>query len=176
FDPKAETIPLLHTWSLGVEEQYYALFPLLMLAVYRKGKRRPFLWLWGLFALWLAATIYATWEWPRTAFSQLPMRARELLVGSLIALRLVREPSALSQREAAAALGLAAIVAAVVIYTPATRFPGAAALIPCVGAGLIIWGGTGAAAGRRTWTAFVLGSRVPVFIGRISYSLYLWHW
>src|SRR5690606_35623400 len=78
FDPKAETLPLLHTWSLGVEEQYYALFPLLMLAVYRRDKTRLSMWIWGLFALSLAASIYATWEWPRTAFFQLPMRAWEL--------------------------------------------------------------------------------------------------
>lgn len=178
FAPKSETIPLLHTWSLGVEEQYYVLFPLLMIVGYRYGKARLSMWIWGVLAVSLALSIYATWEWPRSAFYQLPMRAWELLFGSVIALRLVSEPSAGWQRQLASALGLTAILTAAVIYTPATTFPGMAALLPCLGAALVIWAGVGgtSAAHRRTWIATILGTRIPVFIGLISYSLYLWHW
>jgi hypothetical protein len=98
-----------------------------------------------------------------------------LLAGSILALRLVPEPSTTWWREAGAGCGLLAILIAMSVYTRDTRFPGIAAVLPCIGAALVIWAGLGKQ-GRETWTGYLLGARIPVFIGLVSYSLYLWDW
>jgi hypothetical protein len=106
------------------------------------------------------------------AFYLLPTRAWELLIGSFLAAYKIPLPGGRSSREALCAAGVAMILAAIVCYTPETRFPGVAAILPCLGAAFILRAGEDG----RTLTSEILSHPAPVFIGQISYSLYLWHW
>jgi peptidoglycan/LPS O-acetylase OafA/YrhL len=170
FAPAAATQPLLHTWSLGIEEQFYVVFPVLFAAVFKFAPQWLPALIWSSLAASLALSISLTGSDPESSYFLIHSRAWELLIGSVIALGLVRPPEHAWQRESACAFGLLGIAAAVLIFNNKTSFPGYAALLPCVGAALIIW------AGETTSSARVLGSRPLVFIGLISYSLYLWHW
>jgi peptidoglycan/LPS O-acetylase OafA/YrhL len=166
--------PLLHFWSLGVEEQFYLFWPLLIVALRLMAPVR-FGWLVGAlvvlsFASALAWTdIAAPW-----AFFSLPTRAWQLGVGALIAIALVRSPRRMPAlpRSLLAWTGLALIAAAVVLIGPTTPYPGTAALLPVVGAALVILGGSGSPVA----VSRLLASAPPRYIGRISYALYLWHW
>jgi peptidoglycan/LPS O-acetylase OafA/YrhL len=173
FAAPAQTKPLLHTWSLAIEEQYYLLFPgaLWILKRYLPGRLRTacvfgFL---GSLALSIWAVIYS----PAGAFYLLPSRAWELLLGSLLVVGGLPAPRSALMREALAAAGLAAIIAAVLLVNTATAFPGAAALLPCIGTALVIHAGN---VPVDTMTRRMLSSRPLVIIGVMSYSLYLWHW
>lgn len=170
FDPAAATQPLLHTWSLGVEEQFYVAFPLLLALAYRLGQKGVSLFVCGAFVISLAMSIALTPDNNRSAYFLIHTRAWELLLGSVIALGLIPTPARTWQRESASTIGLLAIAAAVVCFGEKTPFPGYAALLPCVGAALIIW------AGGTTLVARGLSFAPIVFVGLISYSLYLWHW
>jgi len=174
FGVVSERQPLLHTWSLAVEEQFYIFFPLLLALLHRSPRRATTIAVTLLiFALSLAASIYATSAAPVANFYLLPTRAWELLAGSLIAFGAVPTPSTRLRAEIEAALGLALIVVPLFAYGPQTPFPGLAAMPPVAGAFLIIHAGTGP---FPTLTARLLSMRVPRFFGLISYSLYLWHW
>jgi len=174
FSPTADELPLLHTWSLAVEEQYYLFWPVLLLLGYRwLGVRR-----FGQVAILLALAGLALSEWaaraqPNAAYYLLHARAFELLLGSLLALYWDRLPR-LSAGQAST-LGLLALA---LILVPAftlghhSLFPGLNALWPCLGAALLIWTGE-SGRGPARW---LLAQRPLVFIGLISYSLYLWHW
>jgi peptidoglycan/LPS O-acetylase OafA/YrhL len=171
FDAPSNTKPLLHTWSLGVEEQFYLAFPLLMVLLAKV--RRP----WFRDGVLLLAAGLSFWVSQRLLFGDpagafyLPQsRVWELMVGALLASGMVSAPSARWAREAVAGGGLLAIAAAALLTRPTMPFPGAAALAPCLGAGALILAGGGSSASR------LLGSRPLVFAGLISYSLYLWHW
>lgn len=173
FGPTADTIPLLHLWSLGIEEQFYIVFPLLVL-LFR-------LWSWRavnmivicLCAASLLASQLMVGTDPAAAFYLLPYRGFELLIGCIIALpKFEQQPRSRALRETAAAIGLACLIGAVVTFGPETEFPGVAALLPCFGTAMIIWtGGT-----ARTSVSTVLSIRPLVYIGKISFSLYLVHW
>ncbi|MFG1479581.1 acyltransferase family protein [Xanthobacter sp. V4C-4] len=173
FAPAAEELPLLHLWSLAVEEQFYIVFPLLLFALLRLGGRR--LALGVLAAVALGSLAYAQIELedaPRRAFFLLSARAWELLTGAFLALAPLPKV-----RPAVAAglgaLGLGALLVPVFAYDRSTPFPGLAALPPVLGAALIIYSGRFAAAGP---VARLLALPGMVYVGRISYSLYLWHW
>lgn len=170
FDPAAATQPLLHTWSLGVEEQFYVAFPLLLALAYRLGQKGVSLFVCGAFVISLAMSIALTPDNNRSAYFLIHTRAWELLLGSVIALGLIPAPVRTWQRESASTIGLLAIAVAVVCFGEKTPFPGYAALLPCLGAVLIIW------AGGTTLVARGLSYAPIVFVGLISYSLYLWHW
>lgn len=175
FDTAAELKPLLHTWSLAIEEQFYVVFPLLLLTVRRLG--RPFTI--GLLAVAAVASLWmaqASAQTPSTFFS-LPARGWELLLGALLALGsrsirgvVGRAPGSHAVEQAAGAVGLMLIGYAVFAFDRTTPFPGVLALVPTLGTALIILFGH-----RDTVVGRVLGSRPLVGIGLISYSAYLWH-
>jgi peptidoglycan/LPS O-acetylase OafA/YrhL len=175
FAPNSEQSPLLHTWSLSVEEQFYLLFPFILSVIWRYAKAWLPIIIWLGFTASLGLSIWGVKAYPTYTFFLLPTRAWELLLGSILALRLVSHPKNTSHREFAAAIGTLSILASMIIYTRETSFPGIAALVPCIGTALIIWSGLGHQS-VETWTSRQLGRKVPVFIGVISYSLYLWHW
>ena len=170
FAPKGGTQPLLHTWSLGIEEQFYLLFPILLAQAYKRQRQHLGSIVWALLVVSFILSAIQVETRPRIAFFWLHTRSWELLAGCVIALGLVPIARSQLQRETAGALGLLGILAAVFLYRDSIPFPGPAALLPCVGTALVIWSGDG------TRTAKILGARPIVFIGLVSYSLYLWHW
>jgi peptidoglycan/LPS O-acetylase OafA/YrhL len=171
FDTPSENHPLLHTWSLSVEEQFYIFFPLLLRIALRKEKFLP-LACAGLTVISFVLSCWATVHSPKSAFYLLPTRAWELLFGSVLALGLVPEVKSRPLHEAFGMGGLALIALGVFGYSRQTPFPGFHALVPCAGAALLIYSGSV----RPTWATRILGSKPLVFGGLISYSLYLWHW
>ncbi|MCO7563577.1 acyltransferase [Pseudomonas sp. S 311-6] len=173
WDTATSLKPLIHTWSLAVEEQYYIIFPMLVMAAWRLGRS------W--FALIvLAISVASIWFAEHylkidqmVSFYMLPSRAWELLAGSLTALYLIRRSAPIHSGLANQALslsGLSMIIYAIFSYTEKTPFPGINAAWPVLGSALLI-----ATAGPRTLVGMVLGSRPFVMIGLISYSAYLWH-
>jgi len=189
FAGAAEEQPLLHTWSLAVEEQFYLFVPLLLLFLFRyaRFRRRGVLLCLCLagFILSLGLSAVLLPRSPAATFYLLPTRAWELLAGSTVALL---PASALSRgwRELLGTLGLSAVLLPCFLYSKDMAFPGLAALAPCVGTALFIWAtGKGTADGAQVpssaspelpISARLLSTRPLVLIGLISYSLYLWHW
>jgi peptidoglycan/LPS O-acetylase OafA/YrhL len=161
-------VPLLHLWTLGVEWQFYLLLPVLMLALLRFGRAGLWLGLVGAAGLSAACSL----AFPDASFYLLPARIWEFLAGVLAAITLVPGLQWRLLREALALGGVGLIVAASVMLDTADPFPGWRALIPCAGAAVIILAGQAgpSLAGR------VLSSAPFTYLGRISYSLYLWHW
>lgn len=172
-----ELKPLLHTWSLAVEEQYYVLFPLFLMGMWRFRKR----WILGSFLLIAVASLlhsqWASVHHPAANFFLLTTRAWELAIGAGIAFyflyrkqvmrTLVSHPSI---DELMSWVGLALIGWAVFAFDENTPFPGFYALVPTVGTALII-----IFTSRKTVAGRLLGSRIAVSVGLISYSAYLWH-
>lgn len=158
---------LLHTWSLSVEWQFYLAYPLLILLLKRCLPLRQTRWILAAIALGsLALSVYAASRWPTSAFFLLPTRMWEMLAGGLAFLF----PLAAS-REHSRWLewgGIALIVLSVLAFTGETIWPGWAALVPVVGTMMVIY-----SARQQSW---ITGNRASQFLGRISYSVYLWHW
>lgn len=172
FDVAAEGKPLLHTWSLAVEEQFYVFWPLLLLLLARLRMHVRYV-VPAVFALSFAISAYASYVHPPSAFFLLPGRAWELLTGAALALGLVPVPRTESMRTMTAAAGLASIGLGFVLFDRTTVFPGWAALLPVGGAALIIAAGEH---GSHAVSRRLLATRPMVFVGLISYSFYLWHW
>lgn len=172
FDGLASSKPLLHTWSLAVEEQFYLFFPLLLAFVYRRGRRWVNPMVVTLAACSFVFSVWAVRYYPNLAFYWPLPRIWELMCGTCLAIGAVPEIRSAVGRNAASLLGFGLICYSGVLYTVATPFPGFAALAPCVGTALIIAAGTHG----TTLVNRLLSLRPVVFIGLISYSLYLWHW
>jgi peptidoglycan/LPS O-acetylase OafA/YrhL len=179
FDASTDWNPLLHTWSLGVEEQFYILFPLFLMLVWRWRPRVRFLGTGLLAVTSLAASIWGTKHAPTATFYLLPPRAWELLIGALPALWTLRPDfarnlEALPQwaRRGLSLMGLVLVLGSLVGFDREMAFPGAAALVPCAGAALLLVLGRDSA----DPVARLLSLPPLTFVGRISYSLYLWHW
>jgi peptidoglycan/LPS O-acetylase OafA/YrhL len=166
-----------HFWSLGVEEQFYLVWPLLIVVVYFLSRRRRLVLgivLAIVAVLSLAAGIHATTTDEPMAFFMLPFRAWEFASGGLVALALSgqrRLPAPVGAGIAWA--GLAAVAAAIFLFTSSTEFPGYSAVLPVAGTATVILGGASAS---RWGPARLLSIGPAVFIGEISYSLYLVHW
>ena len=161
------------TWSLGIEEQFYLLFPLSLFLVHRFATRRVFHWIAIGSGVSFVCCVACTNVYPSAAFYLLPMRAWELGLGVLIAVREVQHgPLRLGAAgtNALGWLGLALIVAPVLAYSEATRFPGFAAVLPTAGTTCLI-NSRDSLINRR-----LLSSRPMIFVGLVSYSWYLWHW
>jgi peptidoglycan/LPS O-acetylase OafA/YrhL len=165
FAPPHWIAPMLHSWSLGVEEQFYLLFPATLILARRFWKMRPAITL--LAAGSLALCILSTPTMPAASFYLLPTRGWELMVGALLAVG-IGVPERF--REAGAAAGVTLILAGCLLLSADDLFPGWRALLPAIGAALVIAGGT------RSTVARALSFGPCVYIGRVSYSLYLWHW
>lgn len=175
FDAAAEEKPLLHTWSLGVEEQFYLIFPLFFSFFYKFGSRRL-----GWIVLCLAVLSFGLSEVVSRFGSSVnnffltPTRAWELLLGSLIVLA-SREGSidrkiSILVNDLASCAGLTLILLSVITYDKTTPFPSFYTLAPTIGTVLILVFGT-----KQTLVAKLLSSRCMVMVGLISYSAYLWH-
>ena len=195
FDTASELKPLLHLWSLGIEEQFYLVWPLVLWWVWKK-KFNPLTVIALLLAASFAANLYRIGRAPTAVFYSPHTRFWELLAGSLLAWLVVNRSSVaenlrrtcgrllarLIYREVPAndgrtldnVLSVAGFVLLAVSFwkiTSATPFPGAWAAVPVAGAFLVI------AAGQRAWlNRVLLSNRVAVFFGLISFPLYLWHW
>ncbi len=168
FDAAAETKALLHTWSLGVEEQFYLVWPLLLVWAFKRQWVQPTI----LAGMVLASTVVAELMLVSDAsgaYFLLPARFGELVLGGLVAVMPART---FSKRLVDAGFlgGLLFVVLPALVYTQETHFPGASALIPCLGAAALIY------FGKASGAAFLLANRPFVAVGKISYSLYLVHW
>ena len=176
FDNVAEEKPLLHTWSLSLEEQFYLLIPLLLMVLFRWRKERwvmPVLVVGSVISFVLS--VYGSYRFPTPTFYLLPTRAWELAAGALLAF--APSPKSRGIRTAAGWAGLACILIPYFLYTPGIRFPGLSALPPVAGAVLLIWAGLRMEGdGKLPLPSLLLTWRPFVWIGLLSYSLYLWHW
>lgn len=170
FNPDSSFNPLLHTWSLSVEEQFYLIWPLTLVLLMRHAPR----WVFGAIAASVLVSL-ATSEWlvrasDSAGFYLLPSRIFELGLGALTLWLMRFRGSHAWIHEVGALCGLALIAYAIVAISPADPFPGLRALVPCLGAMLLLHSGH---AIRIGW---VLRNRVATGIGAVSYSLYLVHW
>jgi peptidoglycan/LPS O-acetylase OafA/YrhL len=171
FDFEAANNFLTHTWSLGVEEQFYIVLPpFLMLFRSRIANGRIRSVIAWTAAISFAISVPAVYFAPTGSFYLLPTRIWELMAG-VLAYLYGPQVCRLAGRwqSVLAAIGLVAILLPIALYTRRTLFPGLSALPPCLGAALIIATGS-------TFVHRMLSWRVCVLIGQISYSLYLWHW
>ena len=170
FDLAAALKPLLHLWSIAVEEQFYLLFPAVLFLTGTSSRMRLVA---VVSALLIASFVFSVWEIGHssaTAFYLLPSRMWELMLGAIIAIAPLPDLSRW-WREAVAIGGALLIAWAIWTYDRWMLFPGVAAVAPCLGAALVIY------AGRQTnIVARSLSTKPVVFVGLISYSLYLWHW
>ena len=172
FDAPSSAQPLLHTWSLAVEEQFYLVFPLMLFLVFRWFPQRLRGALWATAVVAFLGAVWAVKFDSTIAFFWSPLRAWELLAGAIVSQETLTFLRSRWTRELAAAAGFCLIIFACLRFSAFTPFPGAAALVPCLSSVLII------AAGQvgDTATGKLLSARPFTFIGLISYSLYLWHW
>ncbi|WP_167377581.1 acyltransferase family protein [Agrobacterium genomosp. 13] len=172
FDPSSETQPMLHMWSLSVEEQFYLFWPVIIVLGWRwtgrNAKAVTTVILSVIFLASLAASVHLTKVDQSLAFYLMPTRAWELALGAM----LVFAPTLNGvYGRVAPVVGLTMVAASIIVFNSSMPFPGALALLPCLGAALVIWPRLPELSGPK-----VLSTRYPVFLGKISYSLYLWHW
>lgn len=168
FDTAVELKPLLHTWSLAVEEQFYIIFPIALLFMWQFGRKTSVRLVSAAALVSLILCEFASRNHPNFNFFWAITRAWELMAGSLCAFAAVR-PSKMRD-EILSAIGLGLIVASIFWFDSSTRFPSAYALMPVGGTCFIIL-----FANNSTLTARFLCVRILVGIGLISYSAYLWH-
>jgi peptidoglycan/LPS O-acetylase OafA/YrhL len=172
FAPAAETIPLLHLWSLGVEEQFYLLFPPIIVVLGRYSPRFMFAALGVMCLASLIAAQALISVHPEAAFYLPISRAFEILLGALVAHPLFPRSYNRTACGLSATLGTACLLFSLVAFTKDTPFPGVTAMLPCAGAAMILWSGQS----NPTPVSRLLAWRPLVYVGKLSYSLYLIHW
>jgi peptidoglycan/LPS O-acetylase OafA/YrhL len=170
FDVAGDQKPLLHLWSIAVEEQFYLVFPALLLFIGSRSRWRLTGAIGALFVASLACSTWSVRHAPTAGYYLLPSRMWELMLGALLAVGAGTVPNRGHLRTMACLGGLALIGYGVFVFTRATPFPGVAALLPCFGTALVI------AAGETSPLNRALSLKPVVFVGLISYSFYLWHW
>ena len=171
FGGNAQEAPLLHTWSLAVEEQFYFIWPVTLFLLALVFHQKVLKWVLGLMLIFtIALSEWATQSTISAAYYLLPSRFFELLIGGFLAVLL---PSLSTQRTSmtnlSATAGMAMILIPAFTYNLYTSFPGFGALIPTVGTAILIFSG-------NSWVSRILSTKPLVFIGQISYSMYLVHW
>ena len=172
FDSASHLKPLLHTWSLSIEEQFYLIFPFLAWLTRNYSSR----WVFSFFvfltiASFLSAVLYIDKD-NTAVFYLYPFRAWELFLGVILAIKVVPEVRNKLAASLLANAGLVMILVPYFLYDSTTKFPGYSAVLPCIGTALVLH------TGSRDYFAIhkLLATSVLKFIGKISYSLYLWHW
>jgi peptidoglycan/LPS O-acetylase OafA/YrhL len=170
FDRGMESTPLLHLWSLGVEEQFYFAWPVLMMLVVQQGVTMRALI--AVTAVSLAVSIWGVWHAPLQYFYLPASRAWELAAGAMLAAWRANSPAPARSLAATGSLAGTLLIAAIVVLFDAASAPSViASVVATAGAALLIWAGPLAPVNRQ-----ILASPPMRFIGRISYPLYLWHW
>ena len=172
FDPDPDHAPLLHLWTIGIEEQFYLFFPLFLWIVLRYFRKDRLALPVGVCALAsFAICVWGAEDHPQARFYLAPTRAWELLLGAMLAVRAPRPVANRLARELLAAGAAATIFFAIFFFDADTKYPYFSALAPCAATVVLIASGLG----TPPLTTRVLALRPVVFIGLISYSLYLWH-
>ena len=172
FDGNTELMPLLHTWSLGVEEQFYIGYPFLVVLLYRYSRRLMAHALIVILIISLGMSEWTVHLMPSATFFLLPTRAWELLLGGVLCFAPTHLKASGWFANVLSCVGIAGIILAACQFDSTTRFPGASALLPCAGAAMVIYSNSLG----TTWVGKLLASKPTVYVGLISYSLYLWHW
>ena len=174
FDTASELKPLIHTWSLAVEEHYYFLFPVFLMLAWKFGKKWIISLLIIVSIISVLAAQYGSRNHPSFTFYLLPTRAFEILIGALTSLYINHKQSTVSVSQSVSQsvslTGLALVLYAIFAFDKNTPSPSLYTLIPTIGAGLII-----IFSNSQNLVGKLLGSKLFVGIGLISYSTYLWH-
>lgn len=181
WETATELKPFMHFWSLGVEEQYYIFYPLICFLLWKVSAKRFLTSLVLMLLVSLGLCLYDTANEPVRAFYSLHTRFWELLIGGVLAYIELKWPEYKKNcvtiggnefiNNALSILGLSLIVFAICVFEEGKDFPGWRALFPTVGSVLIIAAGT-----KASLNKYVFANKTAVFIGLISYPLYLWHW
>lgn len=166
------TSPLLHTWSLAVEEQFYLVFPPFLLMIRWLFRRRFKIVITVVAVVSFIVSVIVVKYDQNNAFYMLYSRAWELLIGTMLSQRMFPRLGSRWSRNVVTFVGACLLAYPILFYTLQTPFPGLGALMPCVGTALII----GAGDSGPSLVNSALSWRPVVFVGLISYSLYLWHW
>lgn len=182
WDVGTELKPYMHFWSLGVEEQYYIFYPLICYFLWKGSAKVFLLSLIGMLLISFGWCLYDSFNEPIRAFYMLHARFWELLIGGVLAYVELKWPdykdhtfsSSITRKDmdnALSTVGLLLILIAIATFHEGDAFPGWRALLPTVGSVLIIMAGSEAYLNKKFFS-----NKVAVFIGLISYPLYLWHW
>ncbi|WP_416799332.1 acyltransferase family protein [Ciceribacter azotifigens] len=172
FDAAAETQPLLHTWSLSVEEQFYLWYPILLIAVLKRGESTRLRSLLALTLAGLALSEALVRYDPDWSYFASPSRAFELFIGCFAALLTSRTVLTARAADLVSAAGGTLVAASLLIISDSASFPGLSAAMPCIGTAAILVAG----ATHRPIVSRILSNPVLVSVGNVSYSMYLWHW
>ncbi len=170
WDTASETKPMLHTWSLSVEEQFYVVYPIILFLISRYARKYLFSGLVTISLITFVWSLYVVDKDPTAAFYLTHLRAWELIIGGIIAVHYI--PMNKFLRDGTASLGLILILISIFLYSKDTLFPGLSASLPVLGSALIIHAGISG----ENIISRILALSPFTFVGKISYSLYLWHW